>query len=196
MSNCSSVVAAATAPGHPAGLGLNYLGIALGCVGSICINFGNNLMAKGMNDPTADTSSSGNGKTANDGLWVIGTTIFVLASLIQFSAFAFAPASVIAPLESLQFVANLFFAKYALRGLRPLSPAASLTTSEHVSRANRYVNKKTITIRMLCGTGLIGLGVIMAVVFGPVDGTLLIPKETLLHFWDAPVRSQDLQPQP
>lgn len=75
------------------GYGLNGLGIALGCVGSISINIGNNLQSRGLDELNPSQST-----------WLLGTVIFFVASIIQFVAFAFAPASVVAPLESLQFV--------------------------------------------------------------------------------------------
>ena len=125
---------------------LNWLGVALGCLGSTSINIGNNLQAKGHAE--------------KNGLWAVGTAIFFIASIIQFVAFAFAPASVVAPLESLQFVANLAFAK--------------------------FVNHQTITGRMLWGTTLILIGTVIAVVSGPIDRAMLIPLETLNNYWIAP----------
>ena len=40
-----------------------------------------------------------------------GTAIFILGSVINFTAFAFAAASVLAPLEAVQFITNLVFGK-------------------------------------------------------------------------------------
>ena len=140
--------AASSAHGQHVGYGLNGLGVLLGCVGSISINIGNNLQARGHAE-----GSSGKGTL------VIGSAVFFMASMIQFTAFAFAPASVVAPLESLQFVANLAFAK--------------------------YVNKQVITPRMYLGTTLILVGTVMAVINGPIDGTLLVPLDRLTAFWDA-----------
>lgn len=45
-------------------------------------------------------------------LWYIGTTFFVLGSLLTFAAFGFAAQSLLASLESIQFVSNVLFAKY------------------------------------------------------------------------------------
>ena len=42
---------------------------------------------------------------------IAGTTIFLFGSLINFAAFAFAAASVLAPLEAVQFITNLVFGK-------------------------------------------------------------------------------------
>lgn len=71
----------------------------------------------------------------------VGTIVFVSASVINFVAFAFAPASILAPLESLQFVSNLLFGK--------------------------IVNKVPVTRRMLCGCGAVIAGTVLAVALGP-----------------------------
>ena len=42
----------------------------------------------------------------------MGTVIFITGSVINFIAFALAPASILAPLESIQFVSNLVFAHF------------------------------------------------------------------------------------
>ena len=46
--------------------------------------------------------------------WVIGTIIFVSGSLLNFVAFAYAAQSMLASLESVQFVTNLLFGKFLL----------------------------------------------------------------------------------
>ena len=162
MVNASSpdcLTGISTSSGTTHGYALNVLGIALGCMGSLSINIGNNLQAKGLQEE----SSSSHGSTAGKGnktLWAVGTFVFVMATLINFTAFGFAPASVVAPLESLQFVANLLFAK--------------------------FVNKKTLTWRMLIGTAMILVGTVVTVIFGPIDGTLIVSLDTLVRYWDAP----------
>lgn len=54
---------------------------------------------------------------------MLGSVVFFVASLIQFAAFAFAPASVVAPLESLQFIANIAFGKFVNKQRTPSSRA-------------------------------------------------------------------------
>ena len=44
--------------------------------------------------------------------WLLGTTIFVFGSLVVFISFGFAAQSLLAALESVQFVSNVFFSKY------------------------------------------------------------------------------------
>jgi len=70
---------------------------------------------------------------------VIGTVIFVVANLLSFVSFAFAAQSLIASLDSVQFVSNVVFAK--------------------------YVHKETITYRMLFATLSIVAGNILVVIF-------------------------------
>ncbi|GMH51000.1 hypothetical protein TL16_g10034 [Triparma laevis f. inornata] len=50
--------------------------------------------------------SAGQSKT-----WVIGTCVFVSGSLLNFASYPFAPQSMLASLESVQFVSNLIFGK-------------------------------------------------------------------------------------
>lgn len=108
------------------------LGIFLGAAASVGINIGNNIQSLGLKQREA-------GKKGN--LFRIGTTIFVAASIVNFAAFAFAPASILAPLESFQFVSNLVF--------------------------NRYVNKAQITKRMVFGVILVIVGCATTVSLGP-----------------------------
>jgi hypothetical protein len=126
---------------------LNGVGIAMGCSGSIFINIGNNLQALGHHTP-------------NPSLVGIGTSTFLCGSLCVFAAFAFAPASVVAPLESLQFVVNLAF--------------------------HRWVNQTPVTFRMALGTLLILVGTFCAVYNGPMDGTVLISIQELEGYWASP----------
>lgn len=71
--------------------------------------------------------------------WVIGTIIFVTGSLLNFASYAFAAQSMLASLESIQFVTNLIFGKFML--------------------------KANVTKTMLIGTGLTVTGTILAVQF-------------------------------
>ena len=71
--------------------------------------------------------------------WIIGTFIFVTGSLLNFASYAFAAQSMLASLESIQFVTNLLFGKFML-GAR-------------------------VTQTMLVGTMLTVIGTVMAVQF-------------------------------
>ena len=100
---------------------LLIIGIVLGLTASIGINLGNNLQSLGMEMQEAQGLEK---KTKT--FW-IGAQMFAVASIVNFAAFAFAPAALLAPLESVQFVTNLLFARVrrrrdALDGLLPPSP--------------------------------------------------------------------------
>ena len=47
-------------------------------------------------------------------VWVFGTTVFLSGSLLNFWSYGFAPQSVLAALESIQFVTNIMFGKFML----------------------------------------------------------------------------------
>ena len=99
----------------PGALGV---GIALGVVGSVAINLGNNLQALGMTrleikKATAHLEELANGAppddTTNDVIdarespvWIFGTATFITGSLLTFAAFAFAPQSILASIEGIQ----------------------------------------------------------------------------------------------
>jgi hypothetical protein len=70
-------------------------GIALGLVASVGINLGQNLQNTAENH--------------NVRLWSLGFALFVFSSVANFVSFAFAPASVLAPLEGAQFVTNFVY---------------------------------------------------------------------------------------
>jgi len=149
------------------------LGIALGALGSVAINTGNNLQSLGMaklekaaaearaakcrvqtlatisasglesgeaisamaacaaleRQPGDDDSVSGDGApeepaeeldTCQSPIWVVGTVVFISGSLLNFAAFAFAPQSILASLEGIQFVTNVLFGKFVLNStVRP-----------------------------------------------------------------------------
>lgn len=71
--------------------------------------------------------------------WIVGTVIFVTGSLLNFASYAFAAQSMLASLESIQFVTNLIFGKFML--------------------------KANVTKTMLIGTGLTVMGTVLAVQF-------------------------------
>ena len=127
---------------------LNSLGVAMGCGGSVFINVGNNLQAMGHQEE------------GRQRLLPIGTAVFLCGSLCVFAAFTFAPASVVAPLESLQFVVNLAF--------------------------QRVVNRVYITPHAAAGTLLILLGTVAAVVFGPIDASAPSSLRELEGYWESP----------
>ena len=91
---------------------------------------------------------------------IAGTTIFLFGSLINFAAFAFAAASVLAPLEAVQFITNLAFGK-CVHGL-------------------------AISRRMQLGSVLTAVGVGVAVGCGPMS-VFEFSMDDLLCFWRDPI---------
>jgi hypothetical protein len=112
------------------------IGIFLGTLGSVLINIGQNLQSTGMMG-RPDVQK----KPCTSRTWVIGMTTFAVGAVINFLAFAFAPASILVPIEASQFVVNVIWGK--------------------------FVNKKNISMRMLAGVTLTIIGTLMCVIFGP-----------------------------
>ena len=67
-----------------------------------------------------------------------GTAIFIFGSVINFAAFAFAAASVLAPLEAVQFITNLVFGK-CLRLRLPILHATPNTRCAHSPSSPCYI---------------------------------------------------------
>ena len=65
-----------------------------------------------------------------------GTAIFIFGSVINFAAFAFAAASVLAPLEAVQFITNLVFGKCVHL---PMLHASPNTTCAHSPSSPCYI---------------------------------------------------------
>ena len=136
------------------------LGILLGLCGSIMINVGNNVQALGMGLDAAQQDLDVKERSKRPKvLWITGTVTFIVGSVINFVAFVFAAASVLAPLEAIQFVSNLVFA--------------------------RFVTKVPVSRRMVAGSALIVAGTVGAVAGGPMTVTsFTIPQ--LRGFWESP----------
>ena len=87
---------------------------------------------------------------------VIGTVVFVVGSLINFAAFALAAASVLAPLEAVQFITNLIFGK--------------------------LVHGHKITRTMKISSVVTAVGICIAVGFGPMT-VYTFDLDDLKCFW-------------
>ena len=85
---------------------------------------------------------------------------FITGSLLNFVAFTFASASILVPIEAVQFVVNVGF--------------------------NKYVNGKPISCRMLSGVALTILGTVLCVVFGSTDARCF-DLDDLVRFWTKPL---------
>lgn len=90
------------------------IGITIGLVASVGINLGQNIQASNA-PPEQPKKKKGYDAEKNDWdpekkkWWWRGLAIFVVSAIANFVAFAFAPASVLAPLEGAQFVTNFFY---------------------------------------------------------------------------------------
>ena len=92
------------------------LGILLGLCGSVMINVGNNVQALGMGLDAAQQDLDEKKRSKRPKvLWISGTVTFIVGSVINFVAFVFAAASVLAPLEAIQFDSNLVFARFVTK---------------------------------------------------------------------------------
>jgi len=134
------------------------IGIFLGIAGSLAINTGNNLQSYGMHKMELEEKEESLCKSF---YWVMGTVVFITGALLNFASFGFAPQSTLASLESIQFVSNILFGKWLLN--------------------------KTITQKMMVGTGLTVLGTVLAVCFSSKRAAEVEDVGDLVHFWKNPV---------
>jgi len=165
-------------------MSLTGLGIALGSLGSVAINTGNNVQSLGMAQLEARVhaeelleaddgrrgieatekkparNSDGEIDSCQSKTWIVGTIIFISGSLLNFAAFAFAPQSILASLEGIQFVTNVLFGKLVLG--------------------------KVITRCMWAGTAVTILGVVLTVLSASVVGTLEASFQDLQALWGEP----------
>ena len=131
------------------------LGVAIHIVGSVGINLGQNIQALALSR-RPDLKNYPCGST----LWRWGMALFITASIVTFGALALASASILVPLESVQFIVNIAF--------------------------NKFIRHKTITLRMYLGVLLVIAGIVLFVLFGPNEGACFEPQQ-LECFWKAPV---------
>ena len=117
------------------------IGVVMGVFGSIGINVGQNLQADGIQQLPGEQRESEQWRSPK---WRLGMALFISFSILNFVALAFAPASVLVPLESIQFVTNVAYSS--------------------------LVHKKTVPRRMGAGVGLACLGTVFTVVFGAPGG--------------------------
>ena len=128
------------------------VGVIMGVFGSVGINLGQNLQASGIHELPEELRM----KPHKSKKWVVGLSIFIAFSMLNFAALALAPASILTPLESIQFVTNIAW--------------------------NRIVNRKVISQRMLVGVTSALVGTVLSVVFGAPGGACH-SLSTLEGYW-------------
>ena len=87
------------------------LGVAIHIVGSVGINLGQNIQALALSR-RPDLKNYPCGST----LWRWGMALFITASIVTFGALALASASILVPLESVQFIVNRACRRARARG--------------------------------------------------------------------------------
>lgn len=92
-------------------------------------------------------NSSTKTKSCTSLTWIIGTTIFLSGSLLNFASFAFAAQSMLASLESIQFVTNLLFGKLILGAevTRPMLLGTFLTVAGTIFTV-QFSSKKKVKL--------------------------------------------------
>ena len=95
-------------------------------------------------------------KLVRSKLWAIGCSLFITSSIVNFLALTLAPASILVPLEAVQFICNVAFGK--------------------------FVRKLVIPWRMYGGVGLMCFGVFLAVFFGE-RGSFCFTEDDLKEKW-------------
>lgn len=88
--------------------GLVILGILIGLLASVGINLGQNIQALGAKEAQAIATAKGlqESNPCSSKKWIVGLTIFIVGSLGNMVAMAFASATILVPLESSQVCAR------------------------------------------------------------------------------------------
>ncbi len=116
------------------------VGVATNICGSVLINLGTNLMKHGHNiEARSNGMHQKHSLFSSIFIWRLGVGCFVSGSLINFSSFAFAAQTLLAALGGVQFLSNVFFA--------------------------RFILKEQLTVRVLVATSLIVSGLVCSVGF-------------------------------
>jgi len=127
-------------------------GIIVHVCGSVGINTGQNIQAIAL----SHLDDEGKKKPWKSSMWSIGCVVFVTCSILNFVALTLAPASILVPLESVQFVTNVFFGK--------------------------FIRKINIPTNMWVGVVLMILGTVLAVLFGASEG-YCFSVDVLVSYW-------------
>jgi len=129
-----------------------FFGIVVHVCGSVGINTGQNLQAIALSKLSEEEKKQ---PWKSKG-WAIGCAIFISCSILNFVALTLAPASILVPLESVQFVTNVLFGK--------------------------FVRKIEIPLAMWMGVLCMILGTALAVVFGAAEA-YCFSLDVLISYW-------------
>lgn len=143
-------------------------GVILITIGSLGNNLGNNLVALGHKESkivpgetleSVDDSSVPVPQTPKNKFdWkLIGTIVFIVGNLFTFVSFGFGAQSLIASLESIQFVSNIFFAY--------------------------YIHHEKITNRMIISTASIVVGNVLVVLFAD-HAAILYNSDDMIYLYE------------
>eukprot|EP00898_Chlorokybus_atmophyticus_P006832 jgi/Chlat1/714/Chrsp104S01198 len=182
-----------------------WIGAVLNLIGSICINFGTNLIKLGHNQrdayiPPASTSPD---DTEDDFLrrlkpvvkpsihafvvWRFGLVAFIFGNVLNFVSFGYAAQSLLAALGSVQFVSNVVFASVVLKERITFRYVAAVDAHamQHIAlQALLWTDLKICSI--VAATCLIVAGNFLLVWFGNHESRTYTVEE-LLAFYQAPV---------
>ena len=120
----------------------------MGVLGSIGINIGQNMISLGVSENPRQ-------KPWRSKKWKIGFSIFLCFGVVNFSALAFAPATILMPLESIQLITNVIW--------------------------NVFVNRAAVDRRMYIGVLLAIGGTILAGIVGPTSQCHR--QEQMMGYW-------------
>ncbi|KAG0591731.1 hypothetical protein KC19_1G197200 [Ceratodon purpureus] len=143
------------------------IGAAINVVGSICINFGINLLKLGHNQrerqALVDTDESEDKVLPRKPVtqyqtWRIGVAVFLFGNVLNFISFGYAAQSLLAALGSVQFVSNVFFANLMLNEI--------------------------VTKRIVMATWFIMAGNVFLVAFGNHQSVVFTHEELLASYKD------------
>jgi magnesium transporter len=130
-------------------------GLALNIGGSVMVNFGTNLMKSAHNIAIENDQRRMKDETifTSKNVWTFGMSIFVFGSIVNFASFAFAAQSLLAALGTVQFISNVFFAKFVLN--------------------------ETLTPRIFFATGVIMGGLVLAILCSNHENDLYTTEDLL-----------------
>lgn len=129
------------------------LGIAMGVFGSVGINIGQNIQASGLMELPIEQRAT----PFKSLKWRIGLATFAISAIVNFAALALAPAAVLTPLESIQFISNIAW--------------------------NSLINHVRVSRKMVVGTALTMVGTVISVIFGSGGGAACYTPEELASYW-------------